>query len=172
MNRNLFAAAAIVALVGCSSGGPPKQDSAPPVAAPPPSSTAAATPGPGKSWPGMNEKGEVISAHDVEMGHGKAVKVDDLEGEILGIPAPGSKFPQLQIGMGMKQVTDITGPPTDQGAYITGKAFIPFYFGGDKHRIEYAYKGWGRLVFAGGSFGDYSGRLIWIINSAKESGYR
>ncbi|MEY4561552.1 MAG: hypothetical protein RLZZ618_829, partial [Pseudomonadota bacterium] len=66
------------------------------------------------------------------------------EGEIVGTPAPNSKFTQLKFGMGMKQVTDIIGQPTDQGAYITGKAFIPFYFGGDRYRHELAYKGQGR----------------------------
>lgn len=84
-----------------------------------------------------------------------------------------SRFSQLQIGMGMRQAIDICGPPTDQGAYITGKAFIPFYFGSDRSRFELIYKGEGRLIFAGGSIGNYSGgNLIWIINSANEPGYR
>jgi hypothetical protein len=124
--------------------------------------------------PGMNANGEVIDASKVEAGHGQKVKgINDFEGEITGKPAPGSKFTSLQIGMGMRQVTDITGPPTDQGAYITGKAFIPFYFGSDRHRYELVYKGMGRLIFAGGGFGDFtSGNLIWIINAANESGYR
>ena len=110
----------------------------------------------------------------VESGSGTTVKgINDYEGEIVGNPAPGSKFPQLKIGMSMKQVTDIVGPPTDQGAYITGKAFIPFFFGSDTYRHELHYKGWGRLIFAGGSMGDMSnGHLIWIIHSANETGYR
>jgi hypothetical protein len=128
----------------------------------------------GKSAPGMNSNGEVIDASKIEAGHGQNVKgINDTDGEITGIPAPNSKFTQLKIGMGMKQVTDIAGQPTDQGAYITGKAFIPFYFGGDRHRFEMLYKGEGRLIFAGGSFGDMTGgNLIWIIHSATESGYR
>jgi hypothetical protein len=122
----------------------------------------------------MNSAGEVVDASKVEAGHGQKVKgLNDYEGEITGIPAPNSKFTQLQIGMGMKQVTDIAGPPTDQGAYITGKAFIPFYFGSDRHRFELIYKGEGRLIFAGGSFGNFnSGNLIWIIHCATEPGYR
>ena len=128
----------------------------------------------GKAPPGMNSAGEVIDASKVEAGHGQKVKgINDYEGEITGIPAPNSKFAQLQIGMGMKQVTDIAGPPTDQGAYITGKAFIPFYFGSDRHRFELVYKGEGRLIFAGGSLGNFSGgNLIWIIHCATEPGYR
>jgi hypothetical protein len=128
----------------------------------------------GSAKPGMDARGNVIDASKVEAGSGRTVKgINDYEGEITGNPAPGSKFTRLQIGMSMKQATDIAGPPTDQGAYVTGKAWIPFYFGGDRHRYEMAYKGQGRLIFAGGSLGDMaSGHLIWIIHSASESGYR
>jgi len=95
------------------------------------------------------------------------------EGEITGNPAPGSKFKKLQIGMSMKQVTDLIGQPTDQGSYVTGKAWIPFYFGSDRYRHEMVYKGQGRLIFAGGSVGDYtSGNLISIIHNAQEAGSR
>jgi len=98
---------------------------------------------------------------------------DAKEGEIIGTPAKNSKFTQLELGMGMRQVMDLIGPPTDQGAYITGKAFIPFYYGGDRYRHELAYKGQGRLVFAGGSRGNLGvGRLIRITHNENESGYR
>jgi len=98
---------------------------------------------------------------------------DAKEGEIVGTPAKNSKFTRLKIGMGMKQVTDLIGQPTDQGAYVTGKAFIPFYFGSDRYRHELVYKSQGRLVFAGGSVGNPSvGRLIRIVHNADESGYR
>ena len=98
---------------------------------------------------------------------------DAKEGEIVGTPAKNSKFTKLQMGMGMKQVTDLIGPPTDQGAYVTGKAFIPFYFGSDRYRHELVYKGQGRLVFAGGSVGNLgAGRLIRITHNANEPGYR
>lgn len=185
MNRIPFFAAAGILLAACSSmpfGNSSNKDSS--TAAPAASSSTASapsaapaappTPDKGKAFPGMNEKGEVIDAREVENGHGQQVKgLNDTDGEITGIPAPGTKFTQLQIGMGMKQVTDIAGQPSDQGAYMTGKAFIPFYFGSDRHRFELVYKGWGRLIFAGGGMGDFSsGRLIWIIHSAKEGGYR
>ena len=99
--------------------------------------------------------------------------INGWEGEITGKPAPGSKFKKLQIGMSIKQVTDLIGQPTDQGAYVTGKAWIPFYFGSDRYRHEMVYKGQGRLIFAGGSMGDYtSGHLISIIHNAKEGGSR
>jgi hypothetical protein len=67
--------------------------------------------------------------------------INGWEGEISGKPAPGSKFTRLQIGMSMKQVTDLIGQPTDQGAYVTGKAWIPFYYGSDRYRHEAVYKG-------------------------------
>ena len=77
------------------------------------------------------------------------------------------------MGMGMRQATDIACQPTDQGAYVTGKAWIPFHFGCDRYRHEMVYKGQGRLTFAGGSAGDFSSaRLIWIIHNASEGGYR
>ena len=157
-----------VAASSCASGGGGSSTK--------PDDAAAGAPakGSGKIAPGVNSSGEVINPTKVESGYGQQVKgINDYQGEITGIPAPNSKFPQLQIGMSLRQVQDIVGPPTDQGAYITGKAFIPFYFGSDRHRYELIYKGQGRLIFAGGSFGDFTGgNLIWIINSAAETGYR
>jgi hypothetical protein len=122
----------------------------------------------------MNSNGDVIDASKVEAGYGQKVKgLGDWEGEITGRPAPNSKFAQLKIGMGMKQAVDIVGQPSDQGAYITGKAFIPFYFGSDRHRFEMVFKNQGRLVFAGGSLGDFTGgNLVWIIYCPTEPGYR
>jgi hypothetical protein len=127
-----------------------------------------------KIGPGMNANGEVVDAAKVESGYGQKVKgINDFEGEVTGIGLQNGKFSQLQIGMSIKQAMDIAGPPTDQGAYLTGKSFIPFYFGSDRTRFELLYKGQGRLIFAGGSVGNLSGgNLIWIINSATELGYR
>jgi hypothetical protein len=99
--------------------------------------------------------------------------INGWEGWITGTPAPDNKFTKLEIGMGMKQVIDMIGQPTDQGSYVSAKAWIPFYFGSDRYRTEMLYKGQGRLIFAGGSMGDFSsGNLIWIIHNAQESGYR
>jgi len=126
-----------------------------------PASAPAAAPAPAPAAKGAPD----------DMRHVKGI--NDWEGDISGTPAPNSRFNALTIGMSMKQVTDLTGPPTDQGAYITGKAFIPFYFGSDRYRHEMVFKGHGRLIFAGGSAGDYSsGHLIWIIHNAAEGGYR
>jgi len=124
--------------------------------------------------PGMNAAGEVVNSKEVTAGSGQKVKgMGDWEGEITGKPAPGSKFTQLQIGMPMQQVVNLLGQPSDQGAYMTGKAWIPFYFGSDRHRYEMVYKGEGRLIFAGGSIGNFTGgNLIWIIHNGREEGMR
>jgi hypothetical protein len=144
---------------------------APAPVAPAPAPQPART-GPAKA--GMDAQGNVVDSSKVEAGSGRTVKgLNDYEGEITGSPAPNSKFGKLQIGMPVRQVTDLAGPPTDQGAYITGKAWIPFYFGADRHRFEMTYKGQGRLIFAGGGMGDFtSGHLIWIIHNPNEPGYR
>ncbi|WP_295542846.1 hypothetical protein [uncultured Pseudacidovorax sp.] len=128
----------------------------------------------GAGKPGMDANGNVVDSSKVEAGSGITVKgINDYEGEITGNPAANSKFTRLQIGMPVRQVTDLIGPPTDQGGYMTGKAWIPFYFGGDRHRFEMTYKGQGRLIFAGGGMGDFSsGYLIWIIHNPNEPGYR
>ena len=154
--------------------GPESASVAAPMATAPAPVAAAPAPYTGGAKPGIDAKGNVTDSSKVEAGSGRTVKgLNDYEGEITGNPAPGSKFTKLQIGMPTKQVTDIAGPPTDQGAYMTGKAWIPFYFGADRHRFEMTYKGQGRLIFAGGGMGDFSnGYLIWIIHSPNEAGYR
>jgi hypothetical protein len=138
-------------------------------------STTAATPATPKIGPGMNANGEVTNPKLVEAGYGQKVKGEnDWEGEITGKPVPGSKMSQLKIGMSSAQVMSIMGQPSDQGAHITGKAFIPFYFGSDRYRYEVTYKGQGRLLFAGGAGWGWDGsqHLIWIIHSAAETGVR
>jgi hypothetical protein len=152
----------------------PAAKAAPVAKAPAAAAEPAAPADTGTAKPGMDARGNVIDSTKVEAGNGRMVKgINDYQGEITGNPAPGSKFTRLQIGMPVKQVTDLIGQPTDQGAYMTGKAWIPFYFGGDRHRYELVYKGQGRLIFAGGSVGDFSsGNLIWIIHNAREGGYR
>jgi hypothetical protein len=152
-----------VAMAGCAQTG---RSDAPPAQASAPAKPTVAS--------GMNERGEVVDSSKVAGGSGQKVKgLGNWEGEITGKPARNSKFTRLQIGMSMKQVADSIGQPTDRGAYVTGKAWIPFYFGGDRHRYEFVYKSQGRLIFAGGSLGDFTGgNLIWIIHNGNEPGHR
>jgi len=151
----------------------PEKQAVEAVQAEPPASLSA-PPSSRASKSGMDAAGNVVDSSKVEAGSGRLVKgLNDYEGEITGRPARGSKFAGLQIGMSVSQVTGIAGPATDQGAYMTGKAWIPFYFGADRHRFEMTYKGQGRLIFAGGGLGDFTnGHLIWIIHNANEPGYR
>ena len=172
-------ATALVAGCGSTGGGSKSTDSSSTAAAPAPAPAAAkdAKTPPPKSTAGLDASGRVVDSSKVESGSGKMVKgKDDWEGEITGIAAPSSKFNKLQIGMGMREVMDIAGPPSDQGAYVTAKAWIPWYFGSDKHRQELVYKGMGRLIFASGGGwgwgGSSGGNLVWIIHNSNEGGYR
>lgn len=137
-------------------------------------SSSSSSSGSSGAKPGMNAKGEVVDSSLIEAGSGKTVKgINDWEGEITGKPFPGSKFTKLKIGMPRAEVEKLIGPPTDEGQYITGKAFIPFYYGSDTQRVELAYKGQGRLVFAhDGSWGAGTYYLTWIIYNKNDTGYR
>ena len=71
-----------------------------------------------------------------------------INGEIVGTPAPGSKFAQLKIGMSLEQVENLIGQPDNTDSRITGKQYQPFYFGGDTQRTEAFYKNEGQLTFS------------------------
>ncbi|MFO1488928.1 MAG: hypothetical protein U1F65_10660 [Verrucomicrobiota bacterium] len=65
------------------------------------------------------------------------------------VPVPAdSPFAKIKPGMGMNEVYALIGQPTDTSSHITGKSFIPYYYGGDTHRMEAIYKGQGRIVFS------------------------
>lgn len=99
-------------------------------------------------------------------------KEKEQEGEIIGDIPPGSPFSKIKIGMGMRQVHDLIGPPNDQNHYVTGKSWIPWYFGDDRSRVETFYKNQGRLTFTGGGRFSSGGELIRIEYDASESGYK
>ena len=86
------------------------------------------------------------------------------QGEIIGTPAPGSKFAKLKIGMSMDQVQDVMDHAPDRtDSHETGKRWIPFYFGTDARRLEALYKGEGCLSFTGGNaWGAAGGELVKI----------
>jgi hypothetical protein len=65
-------------------------------------------------------------------------------------PPASSPLAKVEVGMTPREVENVLGPPTDENQYLTGKAFIPFYFGQDRWRRAYFYRGLGRVVFAGG----------------------
>ncbi len=93
------------------------------------------------------------------------------EGEIIGgDPKPGSKFSKLKIGMRMAQVEKLIGEPDDSEGHITGKAFIPFFFGGDTHRVEQFYAGEGILTFSPAHFAGEPNILVAITVDPTEQG--
>src|ERR1035437_9149493 len=54
-----------------------------------------------------------------------------------------SPLAKIKEGMGMKEVADLIGQPTDTNAHVTGTAFIPFYYGSDLTEAEAHSKGVG-----------------------------
>ena len=60
------------------------------------------------------------------------------------------------------EVERILGATPNIRAYVTGKAFIPFYYGTDRHRYEAVYAGQGSVAYTGGSFGGGAGILMMI----------
>jgi hypothetical protein len=65
---------------------------------------------------------------------------------------PDSIFAKIQTGMSEGEVVATIGQPTSEGAYTTGKAFIPFHFSGsDDVRKAMHYKGVGIIVLSNDS---------------------
>lgn len=62
-------------------------------------------------------------------------------------PPPDSPLAKASLGMPAEEVRRLVGEPTSTQTYMTGKAFMPWYFGSDTHRTDYKYKGMGRVVF-------------------------
>ena len=106
-------------------------------------------------------------------GSSRMVKSTDgsFEGEIVGTPSPRSKFAQVRIGMREREVESLIGPPDDTDSHITGKSFIPFFFGGDTHRTEAFYKGEGILTYSPQHFAGEANTLIRIIVDPSERGF-
>jgi hypothetical protein len=88
-----------------------------------------------------------------------------------GAPAPaGSKLAKVQKDMSPEQVREIMGAPTSEKSYVTGKAFIPYYYGADAGtNTEWAYKGVGRVVFGVNKY-TRSTRVIRIDYDPTEDG--
>jgi len=77
--------------------------------------------------------------------------------EAAAIPIPpNSNFAKIELNMGAEQVRSILGAPDNTNGYMTGKAFIPYYYGTDTARTDWLYVGQGRIVF---SRNRYTGNL-------------
>ncbi len=80
-------------------------------------------------------------------------------------------FDRISHGMSMEEVFARIGQPTATTSRITGKAWAPFYYGGDTARMFALYKGKGRVVFSNASRFTPVWREIDIVDDPTESGY-
>ena len=85
-------------------------------------------------------------------------------------PPAGTKLARVTDGMSEPEVISILGEPTSRQDYMTGKAWIPYYYGSDVSRLDYRYKGTGIVVFGRNR---YSGktRVIRVDYDPNEDGY-
>lgn len=105
------------------------------------------------------------------LGPQAVVGLDGWEGLISGRPASNSKFSSLRIGAPVSQVFVDLGAPDSQFFSITPKALIPVNFGSDKYRLEYLYKGVGRLTFSSAQGQGFTEmHLIQIVHDPLETG--
>ncbi len=82
---------------------------------------------------------------------------------------PGNPLARVEIGMDPREVASLLGAPTDQRVYVTGKSFIPFYFGTDSVETVFHYRALGRVVFANGPI--FLPRVIRIEEDENEPGF-
>ena len=70
--------------------------------------------------------------------------------------APPSRSPLSKVVMRSNEIAvrKAVGDPDDSTSYMTGKIFIPFYFGTDAFRTDWIYRGQGRITFSRGVWGD------------------
>jgi hypothetical protein len=103
-------------------------------------------------------------AKEAEPGKPRVMKSRDgtFDGEVYGNIPAGSKWAKLQIGMHQSEVERILGVTSNIRAYVTAKAWIPFYFGNDAHRYEAVYPGQGSVAYTGGGMGGGQGTLMMI----------
>ena len=64
-------------------------------------------------------------------------------------PIPkGHPFEKVKYDMTDAQVKQILGAPATTQAYVSGKTFIPYYYGTEGSRESWTYKGKGMIVFS------------------------
>jgi hypothetical protein len=86
-------------------------------------------------------------------------------------PSDNGGFDRIHHGMSMEEVFALIGQPTATTSRITGKAWAPFYHGGDTARMFALYKGRGRIIFSNASRYAPVWRVIEIVDDPSESGY-
>ena len=88
-----------------------------------------------------------------------------------GTPPPADS-PLAKVKPGMRPVAGVAvlGAPSRQSAHPTGKAFAPFYYGPDRWRSVYYYKGKGRVVFKGDGGFRSSSQVLYLEYDPTEPG--
>jgi hypothetical protein len=84
---------------------------------------------------------------------------------------PDSPFAKVKVGMASDEVFATIGRPTSEDTYQTGKAFIPFHYGGDNVRMAAHYKGQGIITFSQDSAFTSSFSVMSVDYDADEPGY-
>jgi outer membrane protein assembly factor BamE (lipoprotein component of BamABCDE complex) len=80
---------------------------------------------------------------------------------------------KIRIGMTSTEVQSILGAPTSEKNFESGKRWIPWYYGSDVRRTEWAYKGLGRVLFTGGNqWGAGAGDVQRVDYDPSETGVR
>lgn len=93
------------------------------------------------------------------------------EPAVRGTPPPAdSPMAKVKPGMRPEDVVAVLGPPSRQSAYPTGKAWVPFYYGPDRWRSVYYYKGKGRVVMKGDGGFRTSSQVVYIEYDPTEPG--
>jgi hypothetical protein len=95
------------------------------------------------------------------------------EAEAPKIPIPAdSPFAKIKEGMGYDEVISILGQPTTPPySYQTGKAWIPFHYGGDNWRRRAHWKGLGAITFSSDSSFSSSTSVIDIGYDPTDKGF-
>jgi hypothetical protein len=84
---------------------------------------------------------------------------------------PTSIFAKVRVGEGSDEVYATIGQPTSQSYYATGKAFIPFHYGGDNSRLAAHYKGVGIVTFSQNSAFSSGYSVMQVDYDPDEPGY-
>ena len=93
------------------------------------------------------------------------------EPSVKGPPPPAdSPMAKVKPGMRPEDVVQFLGAPSRQSAYPTGKAFAPFYYGPDRWRSVYYYKGKGRVVFKGDGGFSSGSQVLYLEYDPTEPG--
>ncbi len=82
-----------------------------------------------------------------------------------------SSLSEIKKGMSLQEVNSLIGYPTSTTSHLTGKTFIPFYYGGDSARRINLYKGKGKIIFTHTSGFSRTWRVKKVIIDPKETGY-